>query len=227
MFYSEAERLFYEDMREKKRTASGVHHKTGKKGYVGKMLFPTDIMSRKDKYNHRKAGKVMSSNIYDEIITIDKFNELEDFEKRNRMAYWRSNYTNKEIKSAMGIANSPYYKIVSELGLPKAPRTQHEYKPRKAKTKVVSEVVPEVKENETLEAFNLGYEAGLKTAIEQAESKVSDPVQEIMVNGMYLVFNGNFSATHIQNQILKFASMLDGEEDEFYIELKLMQKSKA
>ena len=33
---SEASDLFYNEVREKKRTASGVHSKTGKNGYVGK-----------------------------------------------------------------------------------------------------------------------------------------------------------------------------------------------
>ena len=38
----------------KKRTASGVHHKTGKRGYVGKMLFPTDMLKGKEKRSYQK-----------------------------------------------------------------------------------------------------------------------------------------------------------------------------
>ena len=38
------------------------------------------------------------------------------------MAYWRNVYTNKEITEAMGIHNNRFYKIVTELELPKAPR---------------------------------------------------------------------------------------------------------
>ena len=40
MQLNEAAKLFQDEIREKKKAANGVHHKTGKKGYVGKMLFP-------------------------------------------------------------------------------------------------------------------------------------------------------------------------------------------
>ena len=98
---TEASDLFYNEVREKKRTASGVHSKTGKNGYVGKMLFPSDIMSRKDKYNHRKAGKIVTSNIYDTILTKDEFNKLENYEKKNMLQYWRNTYSMTEIKKGM------------------------------------------------------------------------------------------------------------------------------
>lgn len=211
MFYSEAEKAFYEDVREKKKTASGVHGKTGKKGYVGKMLFPTDIMSRKDKYNHRKAGKVVTTNLYEKILTIDEFDELEDFEKRNRLQYWRNEYTTIEIKKGLGIGAARYYEIIEKLGLPKAPRGRQ--KARAAKVKAI--------------AIERGIEATEATEAPKAvEAAPIKPIQEIMVNGIHLIYNGTFSPAHIQNQLLKFASILDGEDDEFYIELKLVQKGK-
>ena len=126
------------------------------------------------------------------------------------MLYWRNEYTNGEIKKAMGIANSPYYKLVAELGLPKAPRGAVKGRPRTAKTKIVATAPKQ--------------EAAPVVAPPAAPET---PVQEIMVNGIYLVYNGVFSPEMIQNQILKFGSMLDGETDDFYIELKLMQKSKS
>lgn len=206
MFYSEAERVFHEDVREKRKAASGVHSKTGKKGYVGKMLFPTDIMSRKDKYNYRKAGKIVSTNLYEEILTIDEFEKLEDFEKRNRMQYWRNQYQAKDVKKGMGIGAKRYYEIISELGLPKGQRGVRKGAQRTAATKSAA-ITPK--------------ETAAPTITPEP------PVQEILVNGIHFVYSGNFSATHIQNQLLKFASLLDGETDEFYVELKLMQKSKS
>ena len=53
MWQSEAERLFNDEVRDKKRTASGVHHKAGKNGYVGKMRFPSDIMNKKEKRKYK------------------------------------------------------------------------------------------------------------------------------------------------------------------------------
>ncbi|MGR5978869.1 hypothetical protein ACT7DJ_14165 [Bacillus cereus] len=51
----EIQRVLQEEIREKKRTASGVHHKTGKRGYVGKMLFPNDMLKGKEKRSYQKS----------------------------------------------------------------------------------------------------------------------------------------------------------------------------
>lgn len=124
MHLNEAEKLFYSDIRDKKKAASGVHHKTGKKGYVGVMRFPSDIMSRKDKMKYRRNGKVMTTNIYDEIIPIDEFEKLTKEDQYNRLKYWRSKYSNKEITTSMGIWNNKFYNLVKDLDLPKAPRVE-------------------------------------------------------------------------------------------------------
>lgn len=212
MPYNEAEQVFLEDIREKKKAASGVHHKTGKRGYVGTMRFPTDIMSRKEKYNYRKAGKVVNSNLWTEILTIEEFQALEKEEQKNRLQYWRTTYTNKEITEKMGIWNAKYYSIVSELGLPKAPRVN---KPRTASVKFAA-----------MEPAALEAPEAPKTVQTPEPIQTPAEVQEIIVNGIHFVFSGTYAPEHIQNQLLKFAGLLDGESDNFYVELKLMQKPK-
>jgi hypothetical protein len=212
--FSEAEKLFNQEVRDKKRTATGVHSKRGKNGYVGKMRFPSDIMSRKEKYNYRKAGKLMVTNMYDEILTVEEFEELETQEKRNRLSYWRNVYTNKEILEAMGIANGRFYKIVKELDLPKAPRVDRN-EPKKGK------VIKVQREQEKAVAV-------APSPIKEPEKEVKpEPVQEILVNGIHLGFNGTYSPEMIQKKLAKFELMLEDETDDFYIELKIVQKRKS
>jgi hypothetical protein len=216
---SEAEQAFYEDVREKKKTASGVHHKTGKNGYTGKILFASDLMSRKEKYNHRKAGKVMTTNLYDQITPIAEFRELEREEQRNRMIHWRNKYPNKDIQKAMGVANSPFFKIVNELELPKAPRVNTTTGIRKGKAKA------KIKEpKQTL--LELAEEVA---AEKEAPPKPAEaaPVQEVIVDGLHLVFRGTYTPEQIQKQLAKVELLLDGEEDSYYIEMKLVQKKQA
>jgi hypothetical protein len=212
MPYNEAEQAFLEDIREKKKAASGVHHKTGKRGYVGTMRFPTDIMSRKDKYNYRKAGKCVVSNLYDEILTVEEFETLSTEDQRNRLLYWRTKYSNLDIMKKMGVPNAKYYSIVTLLDLPKANRTKQA--PRKATTKIA--------------AIQPAAEPQKGLVMVQTPEPVQTPteVQEIIVNGIHFVFSGTYTPERIQNQLLKFAGLLDGESDEFYVELKLMQKPK-
>lgn len=55
------DKVFYEDIREKKVTASGVHGKKGKKGHVGKMVTPADVSGRE----YRESKDLPSYNIYE------------------------------------------------------------------------------------------------------------------------------------------------------------------
>lgn len=208
------ERMFYDEIRDKKRTASGVHHKTGKNGYVGTMRFPSDIMNRKEKMKYRRAGKVLTSNIFDEVLPIDEFENLETYEQRNRLQYWRNEKSNKEILAGMGISNKRYYDIVSQLELPKAPRIKPNA-PRKAIAKK-KELIP-VEIQETVPA--------VQNEIEVPEPpKEESKVQEVIVNGLNVIFTGTYSAEKIEKQLTKFMLLLDDEEDDFYIEFRLMQK---
>jgi hypothetical protein len=202
---SEAERAFFEDVREKKKAASGVHGKTGKNGYTGTIRFPTDLMSRKEKYNYRKAGKVMTTNLFDTILTHEEFEKLETYEKKNRLAYWRTQFQNKEIMKQMNLTNGQYYDLVNELDLPKAPRVNNGQKrTRKAAMKNVAATPAPIPE--------------------PAPVAIQEPVQQIIIDGLHLVYNGTYSAEQLQKTMSKFVALLEGETDEFVIELKIMQK---
>jgi hypothetical protein len=210
MRHSEAEKCFIDDIREKKKAASGVHSKTGKRGYVGKMRFPTDIMNRKDKMKYRRASKITMSNLFDEIITVEEFNNLEVFEQRNRLQYWRDKYTIREIQKGMGIPNNQYYNIIDRLELPRDRVANN--KKKRTGSPAVRKTAPKALEPASIAP--------------QPIQEVKAPVQEIIVSGMHLIFNGTYTPEEMQRQLLKYATLLDGESDDFYIELKIVQKPK-
>lgn len=205
--YNEAANIFEDEIRQKKKEKASLHEATKHKR-LGKnsVRFASDLMSRGEKIKHRRAGKIMTSNLYDRVLTKDEFGALETHEKRNMMAFWRNTYDNKHIVKEMGISLKTYYDIVAELGLPKAPRTNKgERKTKKvAAIKVIQEASPQP----------------LPEVVQQPA-----PVQEIIVNGMHLVFNGTYQPEAIVRQLLKFGSLLEGETDDYYIELKLVQKA--
>jgi hypothetical protein len=221
MWQSEAERLFNDEVRDKKKTASGVHHKTGKNGYVGKMRFPSDIMSRKEKRKYKGNSKVSISNLYEEIIPIEEFEKLEEYEQRNMLAYWRNTYNNKTITDGMGIWNARYYKLVADLGLPKARRVNSPSSaPRKGTAKTASK--------------EPAIQSAIQSSLMQLEAAPPAPpapiaappaVQEIITDGLHLSFIGTYDAEKIQKQLSKFDLLLEGEDDDFYIEMKIMQRA--
>lgn len=225
MQYNEAEQVFYSDIREKKKAASGVHSKTGSRGYVGKMRFPSDIMSRKDKYNYRRAGKIMITNLYTDILTLKDFEQLEIEEQKNRMQYWRNTYSNKEIQEKMGIGNAHFYRIVKKLDLPKASRVERTKanKPRKAKAK---KTLLDYARNEPQES-QLEFEPEAPPAapeLPEAPPVTPAPMQELLFEGLHIVYSGSYTAENIQKKLAKIDLMIDGEPEEFYIEIKLVQK---
>lgn len=205
----DAEFLFEDEIRRLKREKASLHEATKHKR-LGKsnVRFASDLMSRSEKIKHRRAGKIMSSNLYDKIISFDEFKILETHEKRNMLAYWRNTYSNKEIQNAMKLGNAAYYKLVADLGLPKAQRTNSgEKKPRKvAAIKVMQEQTEQL-------------------TMPEVQVQQAAPVQEIIVNGLHLVFNGTYQPEAIIKQLLKFGALLEGETDDYYIEMKLVQKA--
>lgn len=203
---NEVQKMFYADIRDKKRTGNSIHKRTGKRGYVGKMRMPSEIMSRKDKYNYRKAGKVMTSNYFSEILYIDDFLALDIEDQKRRLTYWREHFSNKEIMQTMGTYNKQFYDLIESLKIP-AKKTRVYDKKGSGKKVLNIQQTPAIKEEEIT-----------------PEPEKEEP-QEILVNGLSLKYTGTFSAETIQKQINKFDVLLDGETDDFYVEIKILQKA--
>jgi hypothetical protein len=216
--FNDAEELFLSDIKQKKKdTASKIISQKHKRLGKGNMRFASDFMTRKEKIQHMGAGKVMTSNLYDTILPIDEFKKLEEFEQRNRLAYLRTKFDNRMIMKEMGLTNANYYSLVNKLGLPKAPRTTHAERSKRkatAKTTIAKTAI-------AVESAPAPMEASTATAI-----KEQAPIQEIIIDGLHLVYNGTYSSDQIIKQFLKFGALLEDDQDNYYIELKLVQKVK-
>jgi len=206
--FSEVEAVFHEQVQEKKKEFKDFrnatkHKRLGKKS----VMFPSDYMSRSEKLKHRRAGTVMTTNLFDNILVFAEFDQLEKHEKKNRLQYWRTKYSNKDILAGMKITNKRFYDLVAELDLPKAPRTM---KPRQGSS------VKKKKESKETTSVAINQES---------VPEVQQPqVQEIIVDGLNLVFHGTYKAETIQRQLKKFIALLEEEPDDFYLEFRLMQK---
>ncbi|QRV11502.1 hypothetical protein JR311_20070 (plasmid) [Bacillus velezensis] len=116
---SHIKRMFNEEVREKKRTGSGIFSRVStRKGGSNKALrTPYYYMSAKEK-----------KELNGEAVTIYNMKEIDhynDFLKKSRkdqielMTYWRKIYTVTEITNRMGISKGLFYKIIEQLGLKK------------------------------------------------------------------------------------------------------------
>jgi predicted DNA-binding protein YlxM (UPF0122 family) len=116
---SSIDKIFNEDIREKRKTSRGVYSRTGKRGYVGKMKFPSDIMHSKDRRKYRGNGKVVVWNMYEDIMEYSYFKGLPQQEQKKVLEGLRKKHTNKEIQTQWGLAAQSFYNLVTKLGAKK------------------------------------------------------------------------------------------------------------
>jgi hypothetical protein len=202
------EKLFEDDVREKKRTGSGIHHRTGKRGYVGKMMFAYDFMSRSEKLKHRKAGKVIVSNIYDEInMDFEELKAKPKEEMKRYLSEWQKRFTNTEIAKGLDMPDNKLYYWLRKFGLSGSTGVTEDQK-RVATTTVVKDVnhVPQTP------YINLPY------------VPPAPPVVLPKLDGIQFAFTGKHSSEKIIATLTKLQLLLEGESNDFEIKIFLEEK---
>jgi hypothetical protein len=217
MYLSVVEKMFQDDVRDKKRTASGIHSCTGKRGYVGKMKFPSDIMSRKDKYNYRKSGKVETSNMYETMIPYFDFKQLPDEQKKQHLQAYRNNFSNKEIIGTWRISQNTFYKIIKELDLPKASRVHKGKSKRTAKPTTTTNTTSKT----PVEAYVV-EETLPQMVKDQVEANLNSYQEE--PDGFGFKIKGTYNTEKLIKRLEKLALILDDEESEFEVDIKIKEK---
>ena len=228
MRISEAERLFNEEVREKKRAGIGVFSRASRRGYVGKMFFPYELASRKEKSKHKRAGKVMTTNLFDKILPAAEFDQLEEYEQRNRMAYWRNTYTTNEIKKEMGTSGTKFYALLEKLGIPKdGQKTSARKGAVTKKTKVEGSKEKDLAKKAAKALAAMKPPAKVETPAEvpaAPQEPKEAPPQLLILKGLNIAYNGDYTSDEIRRLLKKLDILLEGEPDRFQIELKIMQR---
>lgn len=239
--WSDAEEILKEEIQEKKQIGNITQARKGKRGY-GRMKTTLDFLSGKEKRAYTKAGKVQVSNLYEELIKKAEFEALTDEEQKRRLQHWRTKYSVKEIQKGLGIAGMTYYKYLEKLGIPRE-------RPRKAKAQTIAaapqlETRPAVKSlldfaeepkpeprmptiMELLEYPDLEKdfpELAKKIAAEKAEPAPEPAPAILLLDGLNVAYNGRYGADEIRRMLTKIDVILDGEENEFEIELRISQR---
>lgn len=215
---SETEILLQEEIKEKKQSAQDMRSRAaGKRG--GRVKFPTDLMSRKEKLKHTKAGKVTVTNIYDEILKRAEFDALEEHEQKSRLQYWRSKYNVKQIQKGMGVAAATYYNYIDGLDLPKQRKPRE---PRKAIATTPAKPIGKI--SDFIAAEQQPSLLDFETTQEPPAVETKSAPAFLDLSGLNIAYNGTYSAEDIQKLFSKLDIILDGEQSKFKIELKIMQE---
>lgn len=128
---SNFEKIFYQDVRDKKRTASGIHHRASRKGYVrGGIKTQSDFMTKKEK--DKLNGEVKVYNMFDKynvIENVPSLNEIERMDLNERVSLYRflkNKYSNSVLQKHWNISSGSLYNKVYEkynLYIPRVVKT--------------------------------------------------------------------------------------------------------
>lgn len=197
------ERMFKDEVKDKKRTASGVHSKTGKRGYTGKILYTSDLLTGKEKREYIKASKMEVFNMY-EISPYDDFLSMSYEDRKKRLEEWTKHYTIKEIAEKWEVTYKNAYNQFQRLRVSivkKAPRGQAGGRKRGSYKKKVQEPIktsPEPSSN---------LPAIIEQKIEESKTKP---------NGFSFGYNGEYTAEEIANKLEKIGILLSDEGGQRY-----------
>lgn len=206
----EIERLFQDDIREKRKTGSGSFHKRGKgvkHGLSGALKTPYHYMKTKEK--NKLNGEVECFNMYETIIPWNEFTLKEKDQQKLLLTRWRELYPNQKIMDELGegmprkFNTQSFADLVNGLGCPpkqKGGSIPRAYKPRKAKT----------------------------VAIEPVESAVAvaEPPKEVklITEGLHLEYNGEYDSEQLTKIFTKLQLLTDGEENKFVLSIAITER---
>ena len=201
----EVQRVLQEEIREKKRTASGVHHKTGKRGYVGKMLFPTDMLKGKEKRSYQKASKVEISNMYETMMSRAEFKALPVEQQKQMLQGYRMHFHLKNILKHWKMSTTTLYTLIKELELPALPKENVLAKRKESRQK--------------------NRKTGKQTKQKQMEVLHRIPAA-VPIQGYQTTLSGVYSSEELISRLLKMGALLEGEKNMFRVQLEIEEKEK-
>lgn len=112
------ERLFKQEVRDKKRIGSSIFSRvsTRRGGSSRELRTPYLYMSRKERKQLNGEVKVYNMN---DILDYEEFKSRDEDEQRNLMLHWRENFKSQDIQDKLGVSRTVFYKIIDRLNIPK------------------------------------------------------------------------------------------------------------
>jgi hypothetical protein len=116
MNHYEIEKMFLDDVRNKKKIGQNIFHRTAtrKGGKSQALKTPYYFMSKKEKRSLHGQERSISMN---EIITLEEFKKFDTSTQKLVMQGWREKFSVDEIVDGMKTSRVTFYKLIKDLGL--------------------------------------------------------------------------------------------------------------
>lgn len=172
--YNEIEKMFKDEVREKKVTARGCYAMKGKRGIIKKMVTPLDFMSKKEKKEYIKGGLIEVSNMYSDITQIPTVAELKEKIKKDKAGAKKTLeiildlHKPLKLQKQWGLTRYEYYNFLNTAGF------DYQYGKTKAKSKNNKVIVkPEIETDIIQAQQNLYNEALMFQNIHNQQNIIS------------------------------------------------------
>lgn len=230
MYKENIEKIFADDIREKKKAGTGAFHMRGKgvkHGMSGALRTASYFMKTKEK--KKLNGEVTVFNMYSTILPFNEF-ELKDEEtQRNLLTKWREIHSNTEICEKMELTHGKFHGILNNLNVPKKSKTGG----RTAKKRTVNSIAVQPDLDFNLQEQVKNIIAGLEEKVNEQQMtllpKIEQNIQSQpivlnkMTNGLNLSYNGTYDADQLNKILTKLQLLIDGETNKFKIALTIYE----
>lgn len=137
---NDIEKMFYDEVRDKKRTARGSFSNSGRRGGgtkgVRSVKTAADVLKYNDKTAYKlyvKASDVIMSNVYDNLLNIPTVLEIKEKDFSSAQSIVRAakaGHTMKDLTKHWGLSGYSLYKLFDtyEIEYPKHPRNKEKIK---------------------------------------------------------------------------------------------------
>lgn len=193
---NEIEKTWNEEVREKKRAASGVHGKKGKRGYVGTMRTPVDLMTDPKERRAYKGTTPVKASIVDPpsaLVPHEEFKKMSRQEKILLLYKLRSKYSAKAIADAWGVSDKTLYYYYRAYGISR----------EKSSPEVASD--DGLKEKPSSDSSD----EALPETVNETNSKPDSRIEEVSENECIFRLAGSFEAQSLGKKLSGLAFMLD------------------
>ena len=102
--------IYQEDLTNKYKIGkSALTYKSGT--YKHRLRSAADLMNPYQRRKYRKSGEVIVSNIFDQLMTREEFDQKTPEQQKNILIRWKELYANKEILKALNMGSATLYRL--------------------------------------------------------------------------------------------------------------------
>lgn len=213
-------KMFYDDVKEKKRTGYGIYKRASRRGYVGTVRTDVDYLKGKEKKDYMQGSEVKVSNLYENIENVPSPDQLKlmDYEQaKSILEQAKKHHKAGELEKHWGKSQGYWAYMRKKYDITTTRSRTYNTKKKKKQEVPKQEVatVPAKSNEQTIKDI---VREVVREEVERIQEQ-KDPRQSIDKNKSILNLNG--TGKTLENKFLAISSLLT---DDYVYEVEVTIK---